>query len=125
MVIKMTKYVAFVDDDRRIDVSAKDMLKAWDKTLKILKQEEYPPNKIEIEVEGIREDSKVIDIRIRQVTVLGGRALELAEKMKLKHDDLVIVTTKLINGFPEYELEKIEGSPIAYLQKKINRREVI
>ena len=119
MVIKMTKYVAFVDDDRRIDVSAKDMLKAWDKTLKILKRDEYPPNKIEIEVEGIREDSKVIDIRIRQVSVLGGRALETAEKMKLKHDDLVIVTTKLINGFPEYELEKIEGSPIAYLQKKL------
>lgn len=60
------------------------------------------------------------DIRIRKVGVLGDRAKERAIEMGLKDDDLVILTTTIPKkGLPIYDLEKIEGSPIEYLQKKL------
>ncbi len=60
------------------------------------------------------------DIRIRKVRVLGDRAREEANQMNLTEDDLVIVRT-YINSLPKYDIEKIEGSPIQYLQRKINK----
>jgi len=64
---------------------------------------------------------KYDDIRIRKVKVLCDVARETARQMKLKDDDLVIVKTYLhpYAGWPTYELEKIEGSPIEYLQRKL------
>jgi len=58
-----------------------------------------------------------IDIRIRKVKVLKGRAKEEAEKNKLSPDDLVILTTS-VNSLPEYHVEKIEGDPVSYLLKR-------
>ena len=58
------------------------------------------------------------DVRIRKVRMLSDRARENADQMKLKENDLVIVRTH-INSLPTYEIEKIEGSPITYLQQKI------
>lgn len=51
---------------------------------------------------------KYDDIRIRKVKVLSGSLLEIAYNKGLKDNDLVIVRTSL---------EKIEGSPIEYLQR--------
>lgn len=57
------------------------------------------------------------EISIRKVKILDDRAKATAIKMGLKENDLVILTTH-IGSLPEYELEKIEGSPIKYLQNK-------
>jgi hypothetical protein len=60
------------------------------------------------------------DVRIRTVKVLGDRARKTATEMGLKEDDLVIVRTYIEKGkLPRYELEKIEGSPIEYLQRRM------
>jgi len=58
------------------------------------------------------------DVCIRKVKVLGDRARKTAMDMGLKDEDLVIVTTDMKTGFPVYRLEKIEGSPSEYIQKK-------
>ena len=58
------------------------------------------------------------DIRIRKVKTLKGRAKEEAERMGLKPNDLVIVTTKLVNSLPEYHIEKVDGDPVSYLLKR-------
>ncbi len=58
-----------------------------------------------------------MDIRIRKVKVLQGRAKKEAEKKGLKPEDLVIVTTS-VNSPPEYCIEKIEGDPVSYLLKR-------
>jgi len=55
-----------------------------------------------------------VDIRIRKVKVLKGRAKIEADKQKLSPDDLVIVTTS-VNSLPEYTIEKIDGDPVSYL----------
>ncbi|MBU4255815.1 MAG: hypothetical protein KKB04_01000 [Candidatus Thermoplasmatota archaeon] len=60
------------------------------------------------------------DVRIRKVKVLGDRARERADQMGLEENDLVILRTH-ISSLPTYELEKIEGSPIMYLQQKITK----
>ena len=57
---------------------------------------------------------KCVDIRIRKVKVLKGKAKTEAEKQGLSPDDLVIVTTK-INDLPEYSIEKVVGDPVSYL----------
>lgn len=57
-------------------------------------------------------------IEIRKVKVLRGRAKEEAEKKGLKPDDLVIVTTNIVNTLPEYHVEKIEGDPVSFLLKR-------
>jgi hypothetical protein len=58
-----------------------------------------------------------LDIRIRKVKVLQGRAKIEAEKKKLGPNDLVIVTTS-VNSLPEYHVEKIDGDPVSYLLKR-------
>ncbi|ATZ61304.2 MAG: hypothetical protein BME93_04230 [Methanosarcinales archaeon Met12] len=62
--------------------------------------------------------TKYDDIRIRKVRVLGDKLKEEAHQIGLSGDDLVIVRT-YINSLPTYKIEKIEGSPIEYLQRKI------
>ncbi|MDR2203252.1 MAG: hypothetical protein LBE76_02925 [Nitrososphaerota archaeon] len=57
---------------------------------------------------------------IRKVKVLQGRAKEEAETMGLKPDDLVILTTT-VNSLPQYNIEKIDGSPVDYLMKKASK----
>ena len=58
-----------------------------------------------------------VDIRIRKVKVLQGRAKEVAGKSKLSPDDLVIVTTS-VGSLPEYKIEKIDGDPVSFLLKR-------
>jgi len=58
-----------------------------------------------------------VDIRIRKVKVLRGRAKLEAEKQKMQPDDLVIVTTSL-TVLPEYHIEKIVGDPVSFLLKR-------
>jgi len=58
-----------------------------------------------------------VDIRIRKVKVLHGRAKAEAEKQDLKPDDLVILTTS-VNSLPEYRVEKIDGDPVSFLLKR-------
>lgn len=58
-----------------------------------------------------------LDIRIRKVKMLQGRAKVEAEKQHLDSNDLVIVTTS-INSLPEYHIEKIDGDPVSYLLKR-------
>lgn len=58
-----------------------------------------------------------LDVRIRKVKVLQGRAKDEAEKKNLKPDDLVIVTTS-VNSLPEYRVEKIDGDPVSYLLRR-------
>lgn len=57
------------------------------------------------------------EISIRKVKILDDRARAIADDMGLEENDLVILTTH-IDSLPEYGLEKIEGSPIKYLQNK-------
>lgn len=64
------------------------------------------------------------DSRIRKVKVLRGRAKEEAEKQGLTPNDLVIVTTSIIDGFPEYHIEKVVGDPTSFLLDKIHDSEV-
>lgn len=52
---------------------------------------------------------ELMDIRIRKVSVLEGKAKELAKYYKLEDNDLVIL---------KVSIEKVEGSPIDYLMKK-------
>ena len=60
-------------------------------------------------------DTSTEDIRIRKVRVLGDRAKAVALEQGLGENDLVIVKT-IINSLPQYEITKIEGSPMQYLQ---------
>ena len=61
---------------------------------------------------------KKVDIRIRKVKVLHGRAKEEAEKQGLKSDDLVILRTSLKRGsLPAYRVEKIEGDSVSFLSR--------
>ena len=57
-------------------------------------------------------------IRVKKVKVLTGKEREIADSMRLKENDLVLV---------EITLEQIEGSPIKWLQKRflINQSEVM
>jgi len=48
-------------------------------------------------------------IRIKKVKVLDGKPKEIAESMRLKENDLVLVTI---------EVEHIEGSPIKWLKDR-------
>jgi len=60
------------------------------------------------------------DIVIRKVKVLGDRARKRAEEMGLVDEDLVLVTTNFERGeLPEFIIEKIEGSPIEFLQRVV------
>jgi hypothetical protein len=61
-------------------------------------------------------DNMSLDMRIRKVKVLQGRAKDEAIKMGLAPDDLVVLTTS-VNSLPEYHIEKIEGDPVSYLLK--------
>jgi hypothetical protein len=58
-----------------------------------------------------------LDIRIRKVKMLQGRAKVEAEKQHLDSNDLVIVTTS-VNSLPEYKIEKIDGDPVSFLLKR-------
>jgi len=58
-----------------------------------------------------------LDIRIRKVKMLQGRAKVEAEKQSLTPNDLVIVTTS-VNSLPEYHVEKVNGDPVSYLLKR-------
>jgi hypothetical protein len=58
-----------------------------------------------------------VDVRIRKVKVLQGRAKEVAEKRNLDPDDLVLVTTS-VGSLPEYKIEKIDGDPVSFLLKR-------
>lgn len=58
-----------------------------------------------------------LDIRIRKVKMLQGRAKVEAEKQGLAPSDLVIVTTS-VNSLPEYRIEKVVGDPVSYLLKR-------
>lgn len=58
-----------------------------------------------------------VDMRIRKVKVLQGRARNEVEKKGLEPEDLVIVTTS-VSSLPEYHIEKIEGDPVSYLLKR-------
>ena len=64
------------------------------------------------------EKEMSVDMRIKKVKVLQGRAREQAEKMKLAPDDLVVLTTS-VNSLPEYKIEKIDGDPVSYLIKHL------
>jgi len=59
---------------------------------------------------------------IRKVRTLKGRAKIEAEKQGLSPNDLVIVATSLVDGFPEYHLEKIEGDIVSYLIKNVGEQ---
>ena len=59
---------------------------------------------------------------IRKVSILKGRAKEEAERQGLSPDDLVIVTITIIDGPPEYHLEKVEGDPVSYLLRGLHRK---
>ena len=62
------------------------------------------------------------DINIRKVKVLQGRAKAEAEKQGLNPEDLVIVRTSVnLGSLPEYCIEKIEGDPVSYLLKRIEK----
>jgi hypothetical protein len=63
------------------------------------------------------------DISIRKVKVLQGRAKAEAEKQGLNPEDLVIVKTSVnpSNPLPEYNIERIEGDPVSYLLKRIEK----
>jgi hypothetical protein len=58
-----------------------------------------------------------VDMRIRKVSVLQGRAKDEAVRMGLLPNDLIILTTS-VKSLPEYHIEKIEGNPISYLLKR-------
>jgi len=66
------------------------------------------------------ETEMSLDIKIRAVKVLHGRAKEEATKQGLKPDDLVIVKTT-VDSLPEYSVEKIEGDPVSYLLKRAGK----
>ena len=68
------------------------------------------------EKKGVVSDLS-LDIRIRKVKVLNGRAKSEAEKQKLAPNDLVIVTTS-VNSLPEYHIEKVVGDPVSFLLKR-------
>lgn len=60
------------------------------------------------------------DVRIRKVKMLNDRARKVADAQGLADNDLVIVRTT-VASLPKYDIEKIEGSPSIYLQKKITK----
>ena len=59
-----------------------------------------------------------LDVRIRKVKVLQGRAKEEAEKQGLNPNDLVIVKTS-VDSLPEYHIEKVNGDPVSFLLKRV------
>ena len=58
------------------------------------------------------------EIQVRKVKMLNDRAEEEAINQGLKDDDLVILKTTY-GSLPTYRVQKIEGSPIKYLQKEL------
>jgi len=58
-----------------------------------------------------------VDMRIRKVKVLQGRAKDEATKLNLNPDDLVILKTS-VSSLPEYSVEKIDGDPVSFLLKR-------
>ena len=58
-----------------------------------------------------------LSIRVREVSVLKGRAREKAMEKDLDENDLVILK-RTVNSLPEYEVEKIEGEPVKYLLER-------
>lgn len=65
-------------------------------------------------------DHNGVDIRIKKVSVLQGRARAEAEKLKLQPDNLVLVKTEIRKGsLPQYHVEKIVGDPVSFLLKKV------
>ena len=65
------------------------------------------------------EVDKYLKAKIRAVRVLRGEPLELAKKQHLQPDDIVIVKKGQYSPEPSYKIEKIEGSIVGYLKKKI------
>jgi hypothetical protein len=81
--------------------------------------DDHKLNKKGTEIYAFRKYFEKPDVKIRKVEILRGRAKQQAIDMGLKSSDIVLVTTTIPdNGLPIYELEKIEGDPITYLQKK-------
>lgn len=67
---------------------------------------------------GAKEAKEMsVDMRVRKVKVLQGRAKDEALKQGLEPNDLVIVTTT-VNSLPEYHIEKIDGDPVSFLLKR-------
>ncbi len=65
------------------------------------------------------------DARIRKVKVLQGRAKAEADKQNLNPNDLVIVRTSIhSNSLPEYHIEKVDGDPVSFLLKHVNKKGV-
>lgn len=59
------------------------------------------------------------DIKIRKVKILSGRLHEQCKEMGLDSGDLVLVTTTYPEDkLPEYEIEKVEGSPTEFLKDR-------
>jgi hypothetical protein len=60
------------------------------------------------------------DMVIRRVGILGGRLKQQALDMGCNEKDIVLVTTTIPEGggLPVFKVEKIEGSPVEWLQKK-------
>jgi len=75
---------------------------------------------------GELNEMSLLDIRIRKVKVLQGRAREEANKQGLRPDDLIIVKTTITSAspVPEYDLEKINGDPVSYLLKRSQKASV-
>lgn len=82
---------------------------------------EYVKNLSNAEIRSIaKELIEERDVCIKKVKMLHDRAREEANKQGLDENDLVFIRTTIQSGsLPKYELEKIEGSPIIYLENKI------
>jgi hypothetical protein len=70
------------------------------------------------EVWAFRKYFEKPDMRIKRVGILGGRLKQQALDAGFKENDIVLVTTKLDTGFPVFDLEKVEGSPVEWLQNR-------
>ena len=63
------------------------------------------------------------DKRIRKVSTLGDALRKRAKDRGLKDDDLVLVTTTIYKGRPpNYEIEKVEGSPTEWLLERAKKK---
>jgi len=63
----------------------------------------------------------VLDVRIRKVRVLKGELGKMAKKRGFKPEDLVVVKTRIEGGVPRYELERIEGDPVSWMLRRVER----